>query len=405
MKFLNITRPAVATLAVVGALAAVAPAQPKHPEVSREKLYFECKLEVNGKQHKVEVPINLLSPQLPGKPDQEVKLPLGFPPIRLVQYLPWAKLHQTLVGDKGPFAGPAMIVDIIGPKLSYRRGLAANDPVRNRMDSLIGSWKYLAAADGKERDRLFHEYENELTRAPRLIIGTIDQRAAAEVPVEAGTTHVLKKLGCTIRIKTFYPTFTAGQEPPPKAAAEPDGKPVKRLNPAARLEVEWEGNKEEWLVFSRFPEFNRTGEKKAPYTIRLDCPYDHPQRVPHFALVTVGKARHEVWTRLGGKTTSRPLGLEDKIPIPGCKYTFSVSKFSPEARIKEDYELTREKIASTVLKIQTTGLEGEPTTVWLRYARPTTVTTNVGPIYLLFGKRVPDTRRPTTPHGHGGKKP
>jgi hypothetical protein len=369
--------------------------------VSREKLYFECKLEVKGKEHKVEVPINLLSPQLPARPDQEVKLPLGFPPIRLVQYLPWAKLKQSLVGDQGPFAGPAMIIDITGPELSYQRGLAVNDPVRNRMTSLIGFWKYFAASDQKDRDRLFKEYENELTRDPRLIVGRLDMGAAAEIPAEVGSTQVLKDLGCTIRIKAFYPTFVAGQNAPPESTS----KPVKRLNPAVRLEIEWDGNKEEWLVFSRFPEFNRTGEKKAPYTVRLDCPYEHRQRVPHFALVTIGKKRHEVWTRVGGKTTSRPLGPEDKVPIPGSKYTFRLSSFSPEARIKEDYELTKGKLGSTVLKARTTGIQGEPTTIWLRYARPRTVHTKVGPMHLLFGKRVPRTQQPSMPHGHGGKRP
>jgi hypothetical protein len=388
-------------LALVGALAAVTPAQPQHPEVSREKLYFECKLEVKGKEHKVEVPINLLSPQLPGKPDQEVKLPVGFPSVHLVHYLPWAKLKQSLVEDRGPGAGPAVILDIRGPKLSFQRALVARDPARNQLTSLIGHWKYLSAADPKDRDRLFKEYENELTRDPRLIVGRLDKRAATQIPVEAGKTHELKELGCTIRIKEFHSTYTAGQKTPPA----PSSKPMKRFNPAVRLEIEWDGNKEEWLVFSRFPEFNRTGSKKAPYTVRLDCPHEQRQRVPHFAVVTVGETRHEVWTRVDGKTASRPLGPTDRVGIPGSKYTFGIAAFSPAARVQEDYELTKEKRASTVLKIRTTDLEGEPTTVWLRYARPRTVVTKVGPIHLLFGKRVPKTQQPPMPHQHGGKRP
>ena len=106
-----------------------------------------------------------------------------------------------------------------------------------------------------------------------------------------------------------------------------------------------------------------------------------------FGVGTVSRCETEVWMRYRGKTTARPFPPGERVRIPGSKYTFRLAKFSPAGRIVEDYELTRARTASPVLRIATVGEKGEETAVWLRFGQPRTLRTQGGLIHVRFGRR------------------
>jgi len=174
-----------AIIALALATVALAPAQRKahYPEATEEVfLRFSFKLENVVKI--LDVPVNLLSPMIPCEPDQAVKLPGGFPEIDLKEFLPRAELEQRVEPDPTGKAPPVITLSIRGPKLSYERRLAANDPARSRMQSIIASWQYLWEPDEKKRQTLYEEFETALTRGPAVIVRPADGSASMRLPVK-----------------------------------------------------------------------------------------------------------------------------------------------------------------------------------------------------------------------------
>jgi hypothetical protein len=63
--------------------------------------------------------------------------------------------------------------------------------------------------------------------------------------------------------------------------------------------------------------------------------------------------------------------------------------FSPAARIRETYELSRAKRADVVLKVETLDARGEKAEYWLKIGRPRTLDTQGGPVQVRFGQFKP----------------
>jgi hypothetical protein len=370
--------------------AAYAPSQEKehHPQVSSQSLYFTCHVNEGAESKAVESKLNLPSMMLAGDLDQVVELPPPLPPIRLVRYLPLARFQQDVEPDPEKKAEPAIQISIDGPKLSYQRWLVAGDPSRNRMSSLIGTWRYVQAADQEHRNELFEEFQNELDRDPRLIVSRPDGQDRCELSVREGDVHQLDELGCTIRVLSFYPYYTRDN-----MTKQPINLSDKRMNPAVHLEIERGDVKEDRWAFTLFPDYDHDDAKRLPYKIIFDCPVENKRdSTPQFTLVTVGRSEHEIWVRHGEETRFDSLALNQKIKIESSQYTFHACRFVSSGKLVESYSPTDErKEAVTAMKIETFGAEGEQISEWLVLGEEKQIRIRNGTISVSFGSRMSGT--------------
>ncbi|UCC30143.1 MAG: hypothetical protein JSU86_18335 [Phycisphaerales bacterium] len=351
-----------------------------HPILSGQKLVFQCRFEAEGGPRALRVALELPSPGDPRWLNQTVELPAPLPPIRIVQYLPNAVYEQEVVADSSTAAKPAVQLSIDGPKLSYRRWLVAGDSERNRLLSLIATWRYMAVTDQRERDELLTQFENELTRDPVLIISRKDGSVARKLEARPGSVHTLNDLSCTVRVQKFFPHFAFDDE-----TKEPINKSDNLLNPAALVQVQHRGQTEQRWLFSKFPDFDRHGTWDLPYRLALDCPLERQSTDPDYAVVTVGRTAHEVWVRHDGQTTTKPIGPEQPIDITGSRYTFHIARAVPSGRFVEGFRTTEEKGGVTALQIEYAVASGENRRLWLEIGKQRVVNTAQGPIMVAFG--------------------
>ncbi|HUU83470.1 MAG TPA: hypothetical protein VM243_08205 [Phycisphaerae bacterium] len=375
-------RPVFAGLIAVVPAAAQPPGHGQHPPMPDQKLYLHCRLGSGDDATSIEVPVELRSAAMPAELDQLVKLPAPLPPIHLERYLPQARLEQNVVPDGSGAGPPAVLVSIEGPTQSYQRWLIADDPLRNRLVSYVGTWRYMTVKDQRQREELFAQFEHELTREPRLVITSAEDHASVEVPAHPGTPHALEQSGCSVRVLKFYPHF--GLDSKTKQAVN---RSDQRVNPAALVEVDCQGRRQEEWVFAKFPGFSM-GEKSAlPIRIALDCPQESSGATPGFTLVTIGRARHEVWTRQAGEARARPLSQDDRIEITGSQYAFRAAGYVPSGLLEEAYHPTTGRAGVSALQARTLSASGEQETLWLELGKARLVGTASGPIMVVFGPR------------------
>jgi hypothetical protein len=259
--------------------------------------------------------------------------------------------------------------------------LVADDNERNRLTSLIGTWRYMCVTDQQQRDELYEQFENELTREPRLLVSRGDGTGARRLSVKAGDVHRLDELGCTLRVLKFYPHFGLD-----KQTSEPVNQSDKRLNPAVLVEIESGGEKEERWAFAKFADF-RMQDAKLPYRIEFDCALEQTRSSPDFAIVTVGGKTHEVWTRHAGERISKQAALNEAVEVVGSQYEFSLARFVPAGRLVEEYRAARGRGATTALRLETTNADGDEVSLWLAIGRERVIQTAQGPLTVSFGPR------------------
>jgi hypothetical protein len=352
-----------------------------HPPLPGQQFYVQCRFNAGGETKLVEVPLKLVSPAMAAELDQTVALPAPLPPLHLKQYLPQAVLEQDVVPAERPDAVLAVQVSIDGPKQSYQRWLVANDNARNRLTSLIGTWRYMSVADQRQRDELFTQFEDELTRAPKLLVSRADGTGACRLSAEVGDVHRVDALDCTLRVLKFYAHF--GLDP---GTGEPIDQSEQRLNPAVLVEIESAGKKEERWVFAKFAGFQMQKET-LPYRIGLDCALAQTRSTPDFAIVTVGGTTHEVWTRQAGKSVSKQVRLDEAIEVAGSRYTFHLARFVPSGRLVEQYRAQSGQGATAALRLETADADGSRASVWLALGKEQMISTAQGPLAVSFGPR------------------
>jgi len=374
----------LAVLVSFGAAIAMPPGHGRHPPMPGERFYFQCRVEGEPEPAVVEVALALESAAVEAELDQVVSLPAPFRPIRLRRYLPKAALEQGVVPDKTGKGKPAVLLSIEGPTQSLRRWLVADEPARNRLISLIGTWRYMSVADKQQRDELFEQFKKEPTRPPRLIVSRADRSDSRALPVEAGAVHVLKDLGCKVRILGFYSHY--GMD---KKTKKPVNRSKKRINPAVHMEIERDGKTERRWVFARFPDFKMHDAEQLPYRTLLDCPIDRRRPTPDFVLVTIGRARHEVWSRRDGKSLSEPIALKDRLKVTGSQYTFHLARFVPSGRLVERYRPTEAKLGVPALQIEVPDA-GNQSMLWLELGKQRVISTPKGRLVVAFGPRSVD---------------
>jgi hypothetical protein len=389
-------RQAACILTVTGVLLgpAVVRAQPaghgSHPPLPNQEFYLQCRWQAAGAPALIEAPVKLPSPSAPAELQQTVELPAPLAPLHLRRYLPQAVLEQKVVPADGPQAVQAVQLSVDGPKQSFQRWLMANDRERNRLISFIATWRYMYVADRAQRDELFTQFTEELTRPPRLLISRADGSDERELPVKVGDLHTLADLGCTLRIRDFHPHFGIDQN-----TAKPVNQSDKRLNPAVRVEVEYDGQKEERWAFARFPDFKMHESETLPFRVRLDCPLEQTRSTPDFAVVSIGDGVHEVWTRHADQTAARRVALDEPVEIAGSQYAFHIARFVPAGRLIENYRAGDGRGGTTALQLETTDALGERVAVWLPLGKQRVLSTAQGPLLVTFGPR-----RPTIPEAH-----
>jgi hypothetical protein len=353
-----------------------------------QQYYLHARLDRAVDPVRVDVAIKLPSPSAPAQLDQVVALPAPLKPVRLTQYLPQARLEQTVVPDDTSGAPPAIRLSVDGPTQSHQRWLVANDVERNRLISLIATWRYMSVADREQRDDLFKQFENEFTRTPMLAITRNDGSGSQTLPAKPGASRALDDLECTVRVKRFYPDFAVDGE-----TKKPTNKSDRRFNPAALLEIEHKGAKEERWVFARFPQFSEHGSTNSPIRVTLDCPAESRSGIADFALVTIGGAGNEIWVKQKGTTTSKPLALDARMKVPETQYTFHIADFVPTGRLIEEYRPAEGRGGVPALQFKTVDRSEKEMTMWLTLDKQRIVPTVLGPLTVGFGPR------PTGAHG------
>lgn len=353
-----------------------------HPPMTDQKLYFQCRpVEVKDKDAKpIEVALRLPPPGTSGDLDQSLDLPAGMGRIRLTRYLPQAELTQEVVAVRDAAAKPALQVAIEGPTQSFQRWLIADDEERNRLISFIGTWRYMSVADKKQRDDLFAQFRDELTRRPTGVISGVDGKHAHKFPAEPGKTQDFDDLGCKVRVRSFFPHYALDDK-----SHQPVNQSEKRLNPAILVEIEYDGRKEERWVFARFPDFKARGAEQLPFRVALDCPIAKQGTAPDYLLVTLDRSTHEVWARHEGKTTARPIALEEPIDIVGSQYRFSLTRFVPSGRLIEEYHPVTGRGGVAALRIEVHAASEQMVPVWLELGRPRTISCRDGVVAVAFG--------------------
>ncbi|MEW6072966.1 MAG: hypothetical protein AB1726_10305 [Planctomycetota bacterium] len=394
MNRLSLSLSSVLLAAVPAGGSPAAPWQdpPPHPQVTANPLHLRCRFVAGGEDRGIDTELAISDLTRGQDLGQSIELPAPHPPIRVRRYLPLATLEQTLLPDSSPAARPAVRVSIDGPALSYRRCLVAGDPLRNRMTSLIGIWRYMAVIGDEQRERGLSQFTEELTSAPSLLIAREGAQDFRPLEVREGAVHTLEDLGCVIRIQRFLPHY--GRD---DVTAQIRGLSDRRLNPAALLEIEAQEGKEARWVFAKFPDFRPSQSKALPYRAVLECGVETENNVPDLVLVTVDRTRHELWMRFGGEISTRALGLDEAIPVPGSQYAFRLSEFAPAARLVEEYKPARaQQGASTALEIQTLDSAGNPSTSWMEMGKEYTIRTSGGSVTMVFGPR---RKPPAAVHG------
>jgi|GEM_PF-2301245 len=361
-RIAHLTTTAVVCGAVVLVLFLAVPAVAQHgmhPPMPDQRFALTVRSIESGADV-IEVPLDLPSPTMPSDFSQHISLPNGKGAIHAVRYLPRAVVDQTVEAGTGEGAGPAVRVSIEGPAQSFERWLLGHDAERNRLQSLIGTWRYQAVADKSSRDLLYKQFETELTRDPVIQVRSEAGIVLREIPAKPGMTEKLAESGCTLAVVKFLPHFAIDdKKKTPISISE------KRINPAVQVRVSCGQERFDRWLFSRFPEYTPGGVTPLPVPLRLDCPVGSERPIPAFVIITTGGTQQEIWERYEGETTARSLSAGQAVPIANSSYTFSVAKFVASGRLVETYRADESRRAVPAVRIETADAEGLPQSTWI----------------------------------------
>ena len=324
-----------------------------------------------------DVPLQLRSPFRAEALQQTIELPESLGALRAVQYLPAAQLEQSVApGESAPGPG-AIELAVEGPTQSFRRWLLADDPERNRLMSYIASWRYMTVADETQRNALFTQFETEFTRSPTLRVAALSGSTWREFVAEEGKAYVDDELGCTVSVKRFFPDYAIDP-----STLSPSNQSQRRRNPAVLVEIQQRGTVEDRWVFSKFPEFSHAGGARLPVRIILDCAMETEGATPDFAMVTIGKSTHEVWTRTAGKATSTDLTKDHPVVVPGSSYVFRLTGFVPNARIVESYRPADKGKGRPAVEFEVSSGQSPPGRWWLELGQTRRLPTPGGAVWV-----------------------
>ncbi len=354
-----------------------------HPPMPDAKLFVHARAaEAPSLSAFVDVPLKIRSASSSQELAQAITL--SDPPvaIRAVRYLPSGALRQDVSSDESGKSPPAIEVSIEGPSQSFRRWLLADDPERNRLISYIGTWRFMVVPDPGERDTLFKQFETELTRTPSVRIIAAGGDSWRELPLEVGQLQSIPELNCTMQVREFFTDYAMD-----RTALTPSNQSDRKKNPAAFVEIEYEGVKEARWVFAKFPDFTPAGGQSLPFRIVLDCPIEAGANTPDFAVVYVAGGGHEVWTRASGKTTATAAQADEKINIPGSQYAFRLLRTLASARLTESYTEAAPGKGSAAVEFEYPSADGIAARVWLGMGQFRRIATSQGALLLGFDDR------------------
>ena len=380
-------------VAVVGATFgayAQHPGHSAHPLMHGQKLYLHVQLMDGGLVASdrgmstgagltLDVPLKMVTSEAPQSLDQAIPLPAPRKSIIVRRYLPKAVLEQEVGPDESGKGPPAVEVSIVGPKQSFRRWLAANDPERNRLSSYIGTWRFMAVKSKAERDALWRQFETEFTRVPEIVVrgskGSVEQR----IPAEVGRTYELDNPPGKLTVKKFHPD--CGMD---RSTGEAKNQSERRRNPAVLIEIEGAGTQESRWVFAKFPGFAPAQGHVLPYQVTLDCAIEPAEGLPDFAIVAVGDGT-ELWTRSNGATKAGTIAAGEKVPVPGSSYQFEIGRIVSSARLTEFYK--KDEKGKAALEVEYVGSDAEPGKVWVELGHSRSVNSADGAIMVSFQMR------------------
>ncbi len=350
-----------------------------HPPMPDESLYVHCGLGDAGTPFTLSEKVAVPSAAQHAELDQLIALPAPLEPIHLMTYVPRAVLEQDVVPAEGVPGHPAIRLSVDGRTQSHHLWLVADDMDRNRLTSMIGTWRYMTVSDQSQRDKLFAQFKAELSRTPRLVIRgprkgapiTLEARPGAHRTIGSGTDR--------IQVLDYFPYF--GMDDKTKL---PVNRSDERVNPAALIEIEGAGRKVRRWVFAKFPDFKQNQSQEMPYHITLDAPVTGRHHLPDYALVTVGLKRHEVWCRYQGECTSEALAVGKKVDVKGRNFTFDIASFVPSGRLVESYTASDKKGAVPALRLETTDGAGARVSMWLEPGKERIIPTKRGPLRVLM---------------------
>lgn len=352
-----------------------------HVPMPDQQLVLQCRVEggdAPGVEHVLRPRTLMAAAEL----SEELRVPPLAQPLRLVQYLPQAERVQQVLPAESGAGPPAVRVQITGRTQSFERWLIADNPERNRLSSLIATWRYMSVADAGQRDVLLQQFREELTRPPQVLIAGAGDAPPMALTARAGESCVWGTDGTRVAVRAFMPHFGLDTE-----TKEPVNQSDKRVNPAVLVEITRNDRTEAHWLFAKFPEFETHGGAATPLRMRLDCPIELTRPAPDVVLVTIDRNRHEAWVRHEGKVTDRALGLNEPIEVPGSNYVFAIVECVPAGRLVETFRATEARSAVTALRVDVAGADGAYAPVWLELGKPRQVETAAGPLVLTFAAR------------------
>lgn len=312
----------------------------------------------------------------------------GGPILTLVRFIPNAEFEQSVT--PAPEGGRSAVqLAIEGAKQSYRRWLIADDPDRNQLISLIGTWRYMSVPDRKGRDELFEQFRHEFDRPPILELATA-AGDAERLEAKEGVKHALDKAGVRMEVLKFYPHFGYDEQ-----TKEPRNVSDARLNPAALIRLRQGAVVEDRWVFSKFPSYQKNDAAVVPCDARLDCPVEREHPSPDYVLVTTAAKETEAWLRFQGKVEAMPLEVGKPQPIPAARYTYAMERFVPAGKLEETYKPAAGRGSVTAIQVQAAVGEGRMEDTWIEAGQSRTVQTSDGPMMVTFGS-------PSAVQGMGG---
>jgi hypothetical protein len=346
------------------------------------ELYVQCTWVRGDETVTAEQTVRPPSSMVAAELDLEFAVPGLSRPLRVTQYLPQAQQVQNMVASDGTGGQPAVRVHVSGRKQSYDRWLVADAPDRNRLSSLIGTWRYMAVADSAQRDELFRQFEQEMTRAARVLVAVNEAADPVVLPAQRGETHTFAEGAQRVTVRRFMPHFGLDER-----THQPVNQSDKRVNPAVLIEVAHGGATEEHWLFAKFPEFQAHGAAAAPVRMRLDCPIEMQRSVPDIVIVSSARTAHECWVRNEGQIATRQVALNAPIDVPGSNYVFALTEFVPAGRLVETYQVHEAGSAASAVTVLRVDVPGAPAPVWLELSEPRGIETDGGHMTLTFGSR------------------
>lgn len=321
------------------------------------------------------VPVKLSSFTAPAELQQRIELPSPWVPVYVSQFLPHAELRQEVASSESAAGHPMTLLSIEGPEQTYTRWLVDGDPERNRLISLVGTWRFMVVEDRAARDQLWTDFTTELRRPPMLRIRSLHDGKETSIPAEAGKTHDLPDLGGRVIVHEFYSHY---------AMSDKTNKPVnvspKRVNPAVLVELRANGQSEQRWVFSQFPDYGSDRPLVVPWKVMLDCPAEGKGQRPDVAIVMTRGSGWEAWVRHLGTTKTYDASGGVLIDLPSSPYQFRLKRTILSGRLMETYHTTQKRKGTPALLIESPDTKPHPLSVWLTPDKPRIVLLETGPV-------------------------